>query len=77
MSSPVKIPFKSLIRIDKGLDKAVYLQLAFQLINAIQRGVLVPGIQLPGSREMAAMLDLHRKTIIAAYDEPLFVRSSR
>jgi GntR family transcriptional regulator/MocR family aminotransferase len=69
MSSPVKIPFKSLIRIDKGLDKAVYLQLAFQLINAIQRGVLVPGIQLPGSREMAAMLDLHRKTIIAAYDE--------
>jgi GntR family transcriptional regulator/MocR family aminotransferase len=69
MSSPVEIPFKSLIRIDKDLDKAVYLQLAYQLINAIQRGVLIPGIQLPGSRQMAAMLDLHRKTIIAAYDE--------
>jgi GntR family transcriptional regulator/MocR family aminotransferase len=69
MGSPVKIPFKSLIRINKDLAKAVYLQLAYELINAIQRGVLVPGIQLPGSRQMALILDLHRKTIIAAYDE--------
>lgn len=69
MSSPVQIPFKSLIHIDRESDKAVYLQLAYQLINAIQRGVLVPGIRLPGSRQMSADLDLHRKTIIAAYDE--------
>ena len=69
MSSPVTIPFKSLIQIDRNSDKAVYLQLAFQLIHFIQRGVLVPGIQLPGSRQLSAMLDLHRKTIIAAYDE--------
>jgi GntR family transcriptional regulator/MocR family aminotransferase len=69
MSSPVQIPFKSLVQIDKALEKAVYLQLAFQLISAMQRGVLVPGIQLPGSRQMAAILNLHRKTIIAAYDE--------
>jgi GntR family transcriptional regulator/MocR family aminotransferase len=69
MSSPVKIPFKSLIQIDKNSDKAVYLQIAYQLINAIQRGVLLPGIQLPGSRQLSAMLDLHRKTIIAAFDE--------
>jgi|SRR5690554_1111325 len=69
MSSPVKIPFKSLIQIDRNSNKAIYLQLAYQLINAIQRGVLVPGIQLPGSRQMSAHLNLHRKTIIAAYDE--------
>lgn len=69
MSSPVKISFKSLIQIDRNSDKPLYLQVAYQLINAIQRGVLVPGIQLPGSREMSAHLNLHRKTVIAAYDE--------
>src|SRR5690606_35804751 len=39
------------------------------LINAIQRGVLLPGIKLPGSRSLSEELDVHRKTIIAAYDE--------
>jgi GntR family transcriptional regulator/MocR family aminotransferase len=69
MSSPVTIPFKSLIQIDRSSDTAVYLQIAYQLINAIQRGVIVPGIQLPGSRILAETLDVHRKTIIAAYEE--------
>lgn len=69
MSSPVKIPFKSVIRIDRSLDRPVYLQIAHQLINAIQRGVLVAGIQLPGTRSLAEDLDIHRKTVIAAYDE--------
>ena len=39
------------------------------MINAIQRGVLVAGIQLPGTRSLADELAVHRKTIIAAYDE--------
>lgn len=69
MSSPVQIPFKSVIRIDRGLDRPVYLQIAHQMINAIQRGVLLAGIQLPGTRSLAEDLGLHRKTVIAAYDE--------
>ncbi|PYF72851.1 aminotransferase-like domain-containing protein [Pedobacter nutrimenti] len=69
MSSPVKIPFKSLIHLDRTSGTAVYLQIAYQLINAIQRGVLVPGIQLPGSRLLSESLEVHRKTVIAAYDE--------
>lgn len=69
MSSPVKIPFKSLIQIDRTADTAVYLQIAYQLINAIQRGVIVPGVQLPGSRILAETLEVHRKTVIAAYEE--------
>lgn len=39
------------------------------MINAIQRGVLVPGAMLPGSRTLAETLEVHRKTIIAAYNE--------
>jgi GntR family transcriptional regulator/MocR family aminotransferase len=69
MSSPVSIPFKSVIRIDRSVDRPVYLQIAHQMINAIQRGVLLPGIQLPGTRSLSIDLDVHRKTIIAAYDE--------
>lgn len=69
MSSPVKIPFKSIIQIDRTSGTAVYLQIAYQLINAIQRGVLVPGIQLPGSRMLSEILEVHRKTVIAAYEE--------
>jgi len=69
MSSPVRIPFKSVIRIDKSLDRPVYLQIAHQMINAIQRGVLLDGIQLPGTRSLSEDLEVHRKTVIAAYDE--------
>ncbi|HEY0176327.1 MAG TPA: PLP-dependent aminotransferase family protein [Pedobacter sp.] len=69
MSSPVKIPFKTVIRIDRSVDRPVYLQIAHQMINAIQRGVLVDGVQLPGTRSLSEDLDVHRKTIIAAYDE--------
>ncbi|WP_158799596.1 PLP-dependent aminotransferase family protein [Pedobacter sp. L105] len=69
MSSPVQIPFKSIIYIDRLLDRPVYLQIAHQMINAIQRGVLVAGVQLPGTRTLSEDLSVHRKTIIAAYDE--------
>jgi GntR family transcriptional regulator/MocR family aminotransferase len=69
VSSPVNIPFKSVIQLDRHSDTPVYLQIARQMINAIQRGVLVPGAMLPGSRTLAEMLGIHRKTAIAAYHE--------
>lgn len=69
MSSPVTLSFKGLIEIDRKADKPIYLQIANQLINAIQRGVLLAGVQLPGSRQLSETLGLHRKTVIAAYDE--------
>jgi len=69
MSSPVKIPFKSLIVLNKQSATPLYLQIARQLINAIQRGVLVTDIQLPGTRNLSETLNIHRKTVIAAYDE--------
>lgn len=58
-----------MIHIDKSIDRPVYLQIAHQMINAIQRGVLQPGVQLPGTRSLSTDLQVHRKTIIAAYDE--------
>ncbi|WP_025764702.1 MocR-like pyridoxine biosynthesis transcription factor PdxR [Dyadobacter tibetensis] len=69
MSSPVEIPLSTLIHIDRGLSIPVYLQIAKQMINAIQRGVLRPGARLPGSRQLAQGLKVHRKTVLAALTE--------
>lgn len=69
MSSPVEIPFRSIIKIDRGKSKKIYLQIAEAVVTAIGEGTLPSGTKLPGSRSMAELLHLHRKTIIAAYAE--------
>lgn len=63
------LPFKTLIQTDKTLKLPVYQQIANRLIGLIQEGILKPGSYLPGSRVLAEQLVLHRKTIIAAYEE--------
>ncbi|MBW3518542.1 PLP-dependent aminotransferase family protein [Flavobacterium sp. NKUCC04_CG] len=69
MNSPVDVPFKSFIVIDRQSSTAVYLQIATQIINAIQRGYLVAGTALPGSRSLAKTLEVHRNTIVSSFDE--------
>jgi GntR family transcriptional regulator/MocR family aminotransferase len=65
------LPFKTLITVDKAAESSVFLQLAEQLRRLIGDGVLKTGQKLPGTRQLAELLQLHRKTIIAAYDELL------
>lgn len=65
------LPFKTLIKIDKTAGVAVFLQLAEQLRRLIGDGVLIAGQKLPGTRQLAELLHLHRKTIIAACEELL------
>ncbi len=65
------IPYKSIISIDKKRQQAVYLQLANQLIELMKSGILLPNAKLPSSRIMADLIGLHRKTIVACYDELL------
>ncbi|WP_353130671.1 PLP-dependent aminotransferase family protein [Parapedobacter pyrenivorans] len=69
MDSPVLVPYRSFIQVDRGSSTPVYLQVAHQLINAIQRGYLMDGHKLPGSRLLAKLLGLHRNTIVASYAE--------
>ena len=69
MASPVSVPYQSFIQIVRNTATPVYLQVAHQLINAIQRGYLMDGHKLPGSRQMAQLLDLHRNTVVAGYAE--------
>ena len=60
---------KGLITIDKNSQVPVYLQIANSIINHIRRGALKPSSALPGSRVLAGYLGVHRKTVVAAYDE--------
>jgi len=69
MSSPVEIPFLSFIDLNRNEKTPLFLQLSQQLINAIQRGYLVPQTKMPGSRTLSDLLQLHRKTVIAAYED--------
>ena len=63
------VPYRSFVMIDRFSATPVYLQVAHQLINAIQRGYLMDGQKLPGSRQLGKLLELHRNTIVASYAE--------
>ncbi len=65
------IAIKELITIDKTSDTAIYLQVSNAIIHNIRRGSLRRGLKLPGSRELAGILQVHRKTMLAAYGELL------
>src|SRR5262245_51629003 len=57
------------IEIDRGDALPPFLQIARALTDDIRRGRLRPLDRLPGSRELASTIGVHRNTILAAYDE--------
>lgn len=62
-------PFKTLIEINKDSSLPVYVQIANGISQNIQTGILKKGTKLLGTRSMADLLEVHRKTVIAAYNE--------
>ncbi|HAK75449.1 MAG TPA: GntR family transcriptional regulator, partial [Runella sp.] len=59
------------LAIDRNAKQPAYLQLANQLIQLIRTGELRAGQKLIGTRSLAELLDIHRKTVVQAYDELL------
>lgn len=68
MSSPV-LAFFETIEIQQDSTQAIYIQIAQQITDAIQRSILPIGCKLPGSRQLAATIGVHRKTVVAAFEE--------
>lgn len=68
IDSPVQF-FREDILIKRASDTAVYLQIANQLAHAIQRGSLLPSSKLPGTRALGKLLQVHRNTAVAVYEE--------
>ena len=58
-----------MIKLDSSSRMPIYVQLANGIIKEISCGNLVPGLKLPGSRTLANHFEVHRKTIIATYEE--------
>lgn len=54
------------IQLDEKSDKAIYLQIADALIKDIHSGRLKAGDALPGSRNLAQLLQLNRNTVVEA-----------
>jgi len=60
---------ESILSVNKASCVPVYQQIANGIITHIRRGTLKPESALPGSRVLAETLNVHRKTVVAAYDE--------
>jgi GntR family transcriptional regulator/MocR family aminotransferase len=67
--SPVNDLLKKLIHFDKSSGIPVYIQVSQGIINAIQRGYLAGGSLLPGTRVLSQIIDVHRNTAVAVYEE--------
>lgn len=55
--------------VDKGSSISIYNQIACQINDAIDKGILKPGDRLPTQRELSAGLNISRGTIQKAYEE--------
>ena len=69
MDSPVQIPFKSFIQLKPHDTTAIYLQIVFEFIKAIQTGLLPEGTKLPGTRILCKLLLVNRNTLIKAFQD--------
>src|SRR5262252_5433332 len=59
------------LTLDDSDGLPVFLQIARGISNEVRRQRLRPGEQLPGSRTLAKALQVHRNTVVAAYNELL------
>ena len=69
MDSPVQIPFRSFIQIKPEEATAIYLQIVFEFIKAIQTGLLPEGTKLPGTRILCKVLAVNRNTLIKSFQD--------
>jgi len=61
----------SVFALNKSSTEPVYLQIAGMLLQLTKNGTLQSGVRLPSTRKLAQQLEVHRKTVVRAYDELL------
>lgn len=67
--SPVNHLLERTLIINKNDKEAVYIQIAQQIVHAIQLGSLQTGDRLPGTRVLSKILHIHRNTAVKIYEE--------
>jgi GntR family transcriptional regulator/MocR family aminotransferase len=63
------LPWKSIILLQKDGECPVYLQIANAISLEIKKGHIGPGAKLPGTRQLSELLEVHRITVVRAYEE--------
>ena len=63
------LPFEHLIQLSEDGKLPVYLKISNAIIEQISKGTIRAGTRLPSTRALAQMLQVHRKTVVAAYEE--------
>jgi len=61
--------FKTAIRIERTSKSSIFSQVSKGVVHIIQRGVLKPNDRLPSVRKLARILDIHARTVVAAYED--------
>lgn len=61
-------PWLIQLTVDKNAPKAIYLQIVDEIISYIKSGVLKSGEMLPGTRQLATILNINRNTVVQAFD---------
>ncbi len=69
LASPVSDLLQRIITLERASSIAIFIQIANQITSAVQQGLLAPGQKMPGTRALAGVLNVHRNTITAAYEE--------
>jgi GntR family transcriptional regulator/MocR family aminotransferase len=64
-------PYKTTLSLNRKGVSPLYLQLANQFIELIKNHQLPPKTKLPSSRSLSELLGVHRKTVVACYEELL------
>ena len=67
--SPVNTLLKKQIHFDKSSGSPVYIQISEQIITAIQQNYLEKNTLLPGTRIFSQLIQVHRNTAVAVYNE--------
>jgi len=61
-------PWSILLKVSEDKRKPVYIRIADSIIEAIKDGSLKQGDALPGSRQMASIMEVNRNTIVKVYE---------
>lgn len=61
-------PWLIQLEIDKNSTRPIYIQIADEIISDIKNGTLKGGEALPGTRQIAASLNVNRNTVVQAFE---------
>ena len=58
-----------LLHLDRKNPKPLFKQIFLQLKDLIDKNAVQPGYKLPSTRALAQSLEVHRSTVVKAYEE--------